>query len=227
MRAAANNAALCDAVVTASGGAGVFEPDLWFSRGPPPPYYPGLVTLTPDGTAAQLGRIAALGEACTAVKDSFATLDLAPLGFRVLFEAAWLLRPASTGQPAGDALAWERVRGPEQFRAWVAAWADGGAEMPFAAALLADERHAFLAGRREGRIVAGCVASRAAGVLGISNLFGAEALWPSCLATAQAWAPGLPLCTYDRGAAAEVLLAEGFQRIGPLRVWQRQDAGSK
>ena len=67
------------------------EDGLWVNRSPSPPYYSNAVTLEPSGIAAQLTLVRSmLGSALPrpwSVKDSFKRLDLAPLGFEVLFEA--------------------------------------------------------------------------------------------------------------------------------------------
>lgn len=82
--------------------------------------------------------------------------------------------------------------------------------------------HAFIASEAGGRIVAGCVASGSAGVVGISNLFGPAELVSSCLGAVQHFAPGLPVVGYEAGLALEAMKSLGFQALGPLRVWFRK-----
>jgi hypothetical protein len=65
-----------------------------------PRFYPNVVALSArSGVADQLAAIRALAAAALlasfGVKDSFATLDLAPLAFCILFEAQWLWSTAS------------------------------------------------------------------------------------------------------------------------------------
>ncbi|MEZ0071362.1 hypothetical protein [Planotetraspora sp. GP83] len=95
LAAARNNAEWCDAMCRAHGMPGGFTESLFNPR-KAPPYYPDAVTLTPDATVAEvlrlLDRRAVDGEPGGAsVKDSFARLDLSAAGFRVLFEAQWIL----------------------------------------------------------------------------------------------------------------------------------------
>ena len=90
--AARNNAELCDVVARAHGVVGTFGADAWTSRRRTPRLYPDAVALSPSvDPASLLARIDA-GPG-TSVKDSFAALDLAPFGFRVLFSAEWIHRP--------------------------------------------------------------------------------------------------------------------------------------
>lgn len=66
-----------------------FEPDRWLALRRSPPFYPDAVSLTerPRDILAGID----LSPGCS-VKDSFATLDLAPAGFEVLFDAEWIYR---------------------------------------------------------------------------------------------------------------------------------------
>lgn len=102
--AAENNAHWCDAICRAHGAPGKLHEHLWLSREPMPRFYPNVVTLSAEAPAAQLAAVRALVDAAQlgsfAVKDSFARLDLAPLGFRVLFAATWLWRDAALPPPA-------------------------------------------------------------------------------------------------------------------------------
>jgi hypothetical protein len=104
VQAAENNALWCDAVCRANGAPGEFHADLWLNRHRVPRFYPNAVTLTPDGAAGQLARVAEICAArrAFAVKDSFAALDLRPLGFEVLFEAVWVGKTADGRRPAAD-----------------------------------------------------------------------------------------------------------------------------
>src|SRR4051794_3067323 len=98
-QAAYNNAAWCDMVCRAHGNPGNFEPEIWYSPTPTPRFYPNAVTLKVMGSEAQIPAIQRLLDSETlagfAVKDSFLTLNLAPLGFNPLFEAVWLWRSES------------------------------------------------------------------------------------------------------------------------------------
>ncbi|MFD8148131.1 hypothetical protein [Streptomyces sp. NPDC059708] len=224
LRAAArNNAEWCAAVC----GGGRFSASLWSSRRPAPPLYPDAVTLAPESSAAEVLAGVAAGTG-RSVKDSFASLDLGPAGFEVLFEARWIHRPAGpAAAPAGGRLEWDEVEGPGELADWEAAWGDGEGGGTFHAGLLR-EGIVFLAGRDGGRITAGAVLSAGGGVVGVSNVFAttpadADGAWAAALdASAHHW-PGLPVVGYEHGEDLDAALRAGFSPIGPLRVWLRTD----
>jgi hypothetical protein len=102
-RASRNNAELCAAVARSQGVVGVFADDAWTAPERTPPLHPDAVTLVPGVDAGSL--LARIDDSDGAsVKDSFRDLDLAPYGYRVLFDAEWIHRPSavSRGAPAAD-----------------------------------------------------------------------------------------------------------------------------
>jgi len=157
------------------------------------------------------------------VKDSFQVLDLAPLYFTPLFDASWIWCDPQPLHATEDAASWRLVRDAASLARWEAAWRGDGPELDlFRPALLRQRDHAFIAGEVAGEIVAGCVASRSAEVVGVSNLFGPARLQAGCITAAMAFAPGLPVVGYEAGAALDAMKSLGFQELGPLRVWQRR-----
>ncbi|WP_190085587.1 hypothetical protein [Streptomyces longisporoflavus] len=219
-----NNAEWCDAVCRAHGLAGEFGAGAWSSTRRTPPLYPDAVSLTPQASAADLvARIDTASPGCS-VKDSFACLDLEPLGFETLFEAQWIHRPAGkavSGASARD-VTWGPLTDAGSLPEWESAWNDGDeSEGLFRPELLGGDS-TFLAARSEGRIVAGAIASRSASVVGISNLFTSadeESAWAGCLPeVARLW-PGLPVVGYESGESLDAAVRQGFTPIGPLRVW--------
>lgn len=217
--AARNNAEWCDAVARSWEAQSRFEAEIWINPGEAPPFYPNAVTLAPTETVPQAIAEAADG---FAVKDSFAVLDLAPLGFEPLFDAMWIWRdpqPVSQSDPA----TWRILRDADSLARWEAAWRGGEPALDlFRPALLAERDHAFVAGEVGGRIVAGGVASRSGDVVGISNLFGPTELTAGCLTAAEGFAPGLPIVGYETGPALEAMKAQGFQAAAPLIVWLKK-----
>ena len=236
--AAFNNAFWCDAVCDAQGSPGEFRDDLWLNRHVTPRFYPNMVTLTPGAQSAhQLEQVQALLHAGLTgewtVKDSFASLDLAPLGFEVAFEATWLWRPPM--QPGllvepdapVEALRWRVIQSPEELQRWEAAWSGetGGESLPriFLPDLLEQPGIVFVAAYQALAIVAGVVASRSDDVVGISNVFvppGREDLcWKGCIHAVEQLFPGLAMVDYEHGEDLLRARAQGFEAIGPLRVW--------
>src|SRR4051794_39047051 len=150
--AAHNNAAWC-AAVCRSHGIATREVAGWsFADAPAPTYYPDAVSLSEHADAGALPQRTPL-----AVKDSFATLRLQPYGFRVLLDGAWLrFRPES---PIDG---WQEVTAAG-LDVWTAAHGDAPA---IQAALLDDPDVRLLMTVDR---TSGVIASRAAGVVGVSN----------------------------------------------------------
>ncbi|MFI5778073.1 hypothetical protein [Nocardia sp. NPDC051570] len=117
--AAHNNALWCDAICRSHGIAGEFEATAWTSAHRTPPLYPDAVTLGPQVAAGDILARIDRETPGASIKDSFARLDLADAGFRVLFEAQWIFRPADRPPPAAPEQPWSRVNSPEDLAAAV------------------------------------------------------------------------------------------------------------
>src|SRR5689334_3060604 len=94
-----NNADWCAIVCRSHGIGGRFTGDAWVADGPTPPLYPDAVTLEPTAEPGGLHDLVGARPGAT-IKDSFASLDLAPFGWRVLFDASWIERRAGGVVPA-------------------------------------------------------------------------------------------------------------------------------
>lgn len=228
--AALDNAQWCDAMCRAHGRPGVFGPRAWTNGRRTPPYYPDAVTLTADASVRDVLDGIDRRAPGASVKDSFARLDLTGEGFRPLFEASWIHRPAGRPAPAAtDGTHWRAVRTPAELAAWATAWSGGDADEAalFRAGLLDDPATRVVAGYgADGRIAGGAVLSGNGRVTGVSNLFAADGTDP-----AEAWAgclglvdDGGPVVGYESGDDLPPALAAGFEEIGPLRVWLAVDA---
>ncbi|MFE2170663.1 hypothetical protein ACFXB3_37220 [Streptomyces sp. NPDC059447] len=224
-----NNALFCDAVCRAHGLPTDFgDESFWLSASRTPPLYPDGVTLAPGTSEESLLRRMDTDSPGCSVKDSFADLDLEGDGFEVLFDAQWIHRPAGApaagGAPSGG-LEWSEVAGEAELSAWEAAW-DGEESTGLFRPVLLGEEIAFLAGRRDGRVVAGAVVNLAAGVVGVSNLFAhdeadTDAAWTGALTAAAARWPGHDVVGYESGDDLATAVRHGFAPIGPLRIWLR------
>lgn len=241
IQATYNNAVWCDTVGRAHGWPGQFQPAIWINRHGSLPYYPNAVTLTGEtDLPIQYQQLQELGAGELppgwAVKDSFCTLDLKSLGFRILFEATWIYR-APGGIPKIPApLHWQSVRTPAELATWEAAWRSASGDDPtrprlFPPTLLADPQVVFLAVYQEGRIGAGAILNRTGTVVGLSNLFCAEGevveWWANCVVAAATLFPGLALVGYEHGQDLANAQAVGFGGIGPLRIWVQQPPVNK
>ncbi|GAA4555333.1 hypothetical protein ACFYN9_24550 [Streptomyces collinus] len=219
--AARNNAEWCAVMGRAHGVASVFGGEAWAASRRTPVYYPDAVTLEPGADPeALVARIDTVVPGAS-VKDSFADLDLTGAGFRVLFEAEWIHRPAGVPVTAPD-LVWDAVRDPDALRDWARAWDDGGGNADlFRPGLLDDPETFVLAGRSaDGRVSVGAVAGRSSHVVGVSNVFGPpDAAWPLVLHAVGRLFPALPVVGYEQGDDLTAALRHGFEAVGPLRVW--------
>ena len=74
-----------------------------------------------DGQLAVVRALTDALEGPFTVKDSHSVLDLAPLGFRILFDAEWI-RLAPSAVSAGEAERWRQLVTPDDLRRWEDAW---------------------------------------------------------------------------------------------------------
>jgi hypothetical protein len=220
--AARNNAQWCDILCRSHGVPGRFEPDAWVNPHRTPPYYPDAVTLEPAAVGKRvLARIDTITPGGS-VKDSFANLDLAPLGFEIVHEAEWIRREPG---PAPDtAVRWMPLEAGAELAAWEAKWhADGAALGLFGPALLREPSVEILSGSVDGSIVAGAIVNRTGDVVGVSNLFTTlgdlDAAWSACLGYLEDAHPGSAVVGYEAGEPLAAARRQGFGSVGALRVW--------
>lgn len=218
--AARNNAQWCDLVCRSHGLGTKWEKNAWKSLGRSPRFYPDAVTLSAAATAESLLEGIDRSTGCS-VKDSFSSLDLAPDGFRILFEARWIRRPPTPPQSLGNGLVWRIVRTADEWRMWVTA--HGGGDV-FRPELLVRSGAAFLgAYDGAGTLAGGAIAHRGDNVVGVSNVFASDhesaAIWASVAGAVTDNYPDLPIVGYESGTDLELALGAGFVVMGPLRVW--------
>jgi hypothetical protein len=227
-----NNAVWCDTICRSHNVPGKFHEDFWVCPQQTPTYYPNLVTLSPTTSldpqqstlAAILGENKEYG---VSVKDSFAVLDLTPAGFRQLFQAQWIFHEATTGNvpPETSDLCWELIGSIEKLQQWEEAWAqtDSLSSRLFLPTLLDDADIGFVAGYKDQQIVAGAIANRTEGAVGISNVFtpeqNAEQYWLGLLNQITIHYPTLPIVGYEQDESLATALRVGFTKLGPLTVW--------
>jgi hypothetical protein len=221
--AARNNADWCDLVARSHAARTHVDDEAWTSRTRTPPYYPDAVTLVPTPSVADLLARLDASAGCS-IKDSFAALDLRPNGFRVLFDAEWIVRRSPSLAAIGPPPGWTRVVDRDGLKAWADAWrGDDGPEDLFRPDLLDHEWVAVLALHAGDRVVAGAVLNRSPTVVGISNTFGTPGfeadVWSAGLAYAASIFPATPMVGYESGDELVVARNHGFETAGPLRVW--------
>ena len=79
----------------------------------------------------------------------------------------------------------------------------------------------LLGGKRDGRVVAGATTYASADVIGLSNVFGTDgaATWIGVINAVIRLVGQAPILGYERGADLDTALDNGFNILGPLRVW--------
>jgi hypothetical protein len=214
--AARNNAEWCDTFCRSYGIAGRFADSAWSSPTRTPPLYPDAVTLSRGLLGEALLGAIDNGPGAS-VKDSFADLDLAPLGFEVLFCAEWLCQTDD-----GVAVSrWSSVSDVAALARWERAW--GGAGDFFRAALLEEGDVAVLVRYDEDAVAAGAIANRSRAAIGLTNLFDTagdhESAFVEAASAARVRFGPLPVVCHEHGQALEAAKGAAFVTIGELVVW--------
>lgn len=225
--AARNNALWCDAVCRSHGISGTLDPVAWSSPTRTPPLYPDAVTLAARTSEDHiLLRIDASDGA--SVKDSWASLDLASVGFSPVIAGQWVWRRPEAPEPApADGRAWRTIGSAEEMRRWTQAWAADPDEVGILAPAILDESdvHVLAAAEGDDDFAAGCIVNVTGEVAGLTNVFSADEdqarTWRGAVAAAAAVAPGLSVVAWESSDGVELARSAGFEVIGPLTVWIR------
>ena len=216
--AVSNNVEWCS-LVSPRGGTQSPSTGVWLVAGTPPAFFPDAVTLRSGVSSAGLASALADRPRCS-VKDSFADVDLKPYGFGELFTASWIARTPAPGD--GDSTGWSCIADPADLESWCAA-----AQLPevLPTRLVQDLAVRVLARCIDGVIVAGAIANRSATVVGLSNVFTVDDQepWRQIVAVVSHHFPKLPIVGYERGDGLSAAIRTGFDDVGPLRVWLRED----
>jgi hypothetical protein len=224
--AARNNAEWCDIFCRSHGVVGTFHADAWASTSRTPALYPDAVALDPSLSGERILSYVDRSSGCS-IKDSFATMDLSGTGFRVMYEADWIIHAPESGRaPRQVGLQWQRVEEARELRRWEAA--SSLAKAPtrqFLPALLGHPDVVILSGYGGNQLLAGAILNRSASVIGLSNVFSCADLtqaYAGCLAQVANYFPELPIVGYERGQALAAANAQGFRSIGKLVVWLKE-----
>lgn len=216
--AVSNNVEWCS-LVSPIGGMDDNSTGVWLAAGTPAAFFPNAVTLRAGVNAADLGSALSDRPRCS-VKDSFADVNLKPYGFRELFSASWIARMPAPGDD--DSTGWSSLTDPADLESWCTA-----AQLPevLPMRLLQNPTVRVLAYRLDGVILAGAIANRSDTVVGLSNVFRVDdyAPWQQIVAVVTRHFPKLPIVGYESGGELATALGAGFDDVGPLRVWLRED----
>jgi hypothetical protein len=193
------------------------EDDVWRAYTPPPPLHSAAKTVEP---AAHPDRVLAAVTEDGGIADSFGELDLSGEGFRLLFEAQWIHRPAPPAGPRRLPAGWAIVRSPAELEAWTSRHDTQAVLLP---ALLQRSAFRVIGRRHDGGYGAGAVLHLCSGVVDISNVWASAGSpdWAELVSAAAALFPGRALVGYEDGPDLERAVAAGFATLGPQRVWIR------
>ncbi|HET7051913.1 MAG TPA: hypothetical protein VFI54_26820 [Solirubrobacteraceae bacterium] len=212
-----NNALWCDLVCRSHRIQTSFAPGLWVTAERPPQFYPDAVTLQAHVAEHHVLDAIKPGPGAS-VKDSFATLDLAPHGFEELLRARWIAHYPLPAQSTNTS--WTVVRTQHEFEAWIEA---AGLTNILGAELLRHAEVRFLVAHDRNGISAGAVANLTDRVVGVSNVFAKtidiDEAWVGIPAAVGAVFPAARLVGYEQGVGLRAAIAAGFRDLGPLRVW--------
>ena len=221
LAAAENHATWCDMVCRSRGVATAMQNDHWVALQRPPDRIPDVVTLLPSADADAVLQRAQDGPGCS-VTDSFARLDLAPLGFEEIAGAQWIHRPPALSTVTAAAI-WSPVETEEDLAAWVLA---SGREASFGPDLLRDDSVRVLAAHGRLGVRAGAVVSRSDAVVGVIDVFTTRTMddveaWATLPTAVAGFFPWLPLVGCVGPEQRDAALVYGFVETGALRVWRR------
>ena len=223
-----NNAHWCDLVCRSHEVPGQFYEAAWVNEAMVPEFYPNVISLARDDEVIKY--IALLEKSgmsgAWGVKDSYASLSLETMGFRLLFNAKWYWRNPMQVSHASDTR-FQVVNSGAELWNWEKCWAgrDVAAEhRTFNEALLRDDCVMIIAGRSGNGSSSGLIASSSGPVVGISNVFGMGPRdFNEALAVVGQYFAGLPFVSYDSRSRGGLPSECGFEELGPLRVWLKQE----
>ncbi len=235
-----NNAVWCDIICTTHGTPGEFLDSFWVCQHQAPPFYPNLITLEKHLTSNQIENISELLKkglpTDVGVKDSYANLDLIQEGFEKLFDGKWIYLPYNNRLPSNDLnnIHWEIVSNEASLSQWELAWRgiqvdelDCPEPMIFLPDLLYDNRLCIIAGYEGRQIAAGAIGLLTDQVVGVSNVFvpfdHATRYRSSCIDKLRTIFPDKPFVGYESANDLQEMLEIGFQEIGSMRVWVRNN----
>lgn len=191
------------------------EDDVWRAFTSPPPLHSAAKTVEP-GVRPDRAVSAAAGHG--GIADSFGEFDLSAEGYRLLFEAQWIHRPAPPAGPRRLPNGWTVLRAPSELKAWTSRHDTEAVLLP---GLLQRSAFRVIGKRCDGGYGAGAVLHLCSGVVDLSNVWTiAEDLdWAELVRAAAALFPGRALVGYELGSDLERATDAGFATLGPQRVW--------
>ena len=231
--AARNNATWCDSVCCSTGGTTTTQSGLWWNVKPSPPYYPNLITVSPNVDLTQLMDLLhelSRDGAVIGIKDSFNTLDLTLSGFSVLFGASWIWRDPVRSQrnTSQRELRWAKIDSSSSLERWEQEWhpdRESGVltQSIYGRSLLCSPEIGFVAAYAGSDLVGGAALTETEGTIGVTCTFfrgiNPQNMRQELIAYIAETYPACPIIGYASGDELEAMKELGFKEIGPLRVW--------
>lgn len=228
--AISNNCGLYEAIFSAN-NLNYFKSDAsWYTLEKVPPLYSNLITLSsewkPDDIFSQINKNHEKNNwGGWSIKDSFGILDLKSLGFRKLFDSAWIFLDRNNFKPVFDNhnLRYEMIKDVNEFLEWRTAWNPDKSISGkiFSQNLLKNPLISFIAGYDNDRIVGGCLVNKT-GALGISNFFSPDGnieYWSNMIRYIFDKFEENNIVGYERADALDTLSQLGYEKVGNLAVW--------
>ena len=206
-----------DALCAVHGVSCGIEEDVWCAYAPPPPLHSNAKTIEPGARPDRaLAAVAGHG----GIADSFGAFDLTGEGYRLLFEAQWIYRPAPTVGSRRLPTGWSSVNTEPDLRAWTSRHDTQAVLLP---ALLQRSAFRVIGKASDDGYTAGAVLHLGTGVVDVSNVWSTTdgSDWSEIVSAAGALFPGRALVGYEHGRDLEYAAAAGFATLGPQRVWIR------
>ncbi|MFJ8263563.1 hypothetical protein ACIQ4I_16750 [Rummeliibacillus sp. NPDC094406] len=212
-----NNIAWCQIICITHGIVGISKKNIWGLHSKAPTFYPEVITSDKRATIEEVKYFIENGKV-SSIKDSYANLNLTPLGFDILFEAEWIVHePILDFEPIQTN--WRIITTEKDLKKW-----NGASELEnvIKSELLKQQNvKIFICETKDG--ISGFIANLSEGVVGISNVFSIgyeeKKLWRDIPKIISKEFPKLSMVGYEHNSSLIVAKSSGWEAIGPLRVW--------
>ncbi|PKR85265.1 hypothetical protein [Heyndrickxia camelliae] len=220
-KAVLNNIAWCRLVCHTHGIDCVWRGNLWGMHKEAPSFYPEVITANMDTTMAELEYFIKNGNV-RSVKDSYANLNLSPLGFKKFFDAEWIFHPPVTGMDAPQTN-WRAITSQQDLVEWTSQ--SGLADVIKPDLLENESIKIYSIVGDEG--ISGFIINLDEGIVGVSNVFSIrkydENLWSEIPRVVSTEYPGMFIVGYEHGEDLHFALKNSWESLGSLRVWGRSE----
>ncbi|ASK63846.1 hypothetical protein CFK37_17615 [Virgibacillus phasianinus] len=114
-KAVLNNIDWCKRVCETHGMKHISKENVWGLLEKAPTYYPEIITANRDSPLDEINFFLKNGKV-SSVKDSYANLNLKPLGFEILFEAEWIYHEPLSNR--GQVNKWRIITTDRELEQW-------------------------------------------------------------------------------------------------------------